>query len=173
MQLLYDGNRLIVTAEEWVNKLSGRGRVTLHAEDHSGTETVLQEWYWAIFFPGQGYGEALAHFFPWAKMSIDEEFYAEYDYHRYQEECGHYDREDDVYFYHETFGEWKAAHDLSALRPYLDDGEVANWRLTLELNELGKSFLSIHNCRQQRNGNLFSGLSCRRNEASSRALQVL
>jgi hypothetical protein len=131
MQLLYDGNRLIVTAEEWVNKLSGRGRVTLHAEDHSGTETVLQKWYWAIFFPGQGYGEALAHLFPWAKMSIDEEFYAEYDYHRYQEECGHYDREDDVYFYHETFGEWKAAHDLSALRPYLDDGEVANWRLRL------------------------------------------
>ncbi|MEA2542870.1 MAG: restriction system protein [Acidobacteriaceae bacterium] len=87
-------------------------------------------------------------FFPWAKMSIDEEFYAEYDYDRYREECGHYDREDDVYFYHETFGEWKAAHDLSALRPYLDDGEVANWRLTLELNELGKSFLSIHNCRQ-------------------------
>jgi hypothetical protein len=57
-------------------------------------------------------------------MSIDEEFYAEYDYDRYQEECGHYDREDDVYFYHETFGEWKAAHDLFALR--LDDGEVAS-----------------------------------------------
>jgi len=144
MQLLAEGNRLIVAAEEWVNKSSGRGSITLFTEDHRGTEIVLQHWYWAIFFPGWTYEEALARFFPWAELSNDEEFYDESDYEHFQEECERYDREDDVHYYHESFAEWKAARDLTVLRPYQNDGEVASWRLTLKLNELGKAFLRIH-----------------------------
>jgi hypothetical protein len=145
MQHLADGDRLIVTAEEWVNKSSGKGRVTLLLEDDHGSETVLQDWQWAIFFPGYSYDQALAEFLPWATLSIDEEFYDDYDYDRYEEECGHYDSETGSVYCHETFTEWKSGHDRSYLRPYQDNGETASWRLKLELNDLGNAFLRTHN----------------------------
>ncbi len=144
MILLKDGEtRLFVEAEEWVNKSSGRGDIKLLAVDADGEETVLQDWRWGIFYPGYGYEEALPRFFPWANLSVDSDFYYEYDRDRYEAECGHYDKEDDKTFYHETFTEWMECSPPPPLRPYTDNGETASWRLELTLNELGESFLAL------------------------------
>jgi uncharacterized protein DUF4365 len=143
MLLLKNGTRLVVEAEEWINKLSGRGDIKLIAVDEDGEETVLQDWGWAIFYPGMGYENALPRFFPWANLSVDGDFYYEHDHDRYGAECGHYDKEDGRTFYHETFTEWLEYNPPPRLRPYSDNGETASWRLELTLNGLGESFLAL------------------------------
>lgn len=43
-----------------------------------------------------------------------------------------------------SFDAWRESRGLVGLRPYTEEqGEVAHWRLTLRLNELGSSFLSV------------------------------
>ena len=41
-----------------------------------------------------------------------------------------------------TFDEWRAPRD-NGLRPYEEDGEIAHWRLELQLNELGRAFVTL------------------------------
>ena len=79
--------------------------------------------------------------FPWAEFSIDEEFYEEYDEQYFLLEYGIYDQEDEKYHVFGDFGEHRNL--LPNIRPYSCDGEVASYRLILELNEIGKAFLVI------------------------------
>jgi hypothetical protein len=80
--------------------------------------------------------------FPWADFSHDEEVYEEAAYEAYQEECGHWDKEDGRYYYHESYDEWKGDRSDNRLRPYGDSfGEVALWQLELTLNDVGRAFL--------------------------------
>lgn len=42
------------------------------------------------------------------------------------------------------FEEWRELRGLTGLRPYeVEAGELARWRLVLELNELGRSLLVV------------------------------
>jgi len=80
--------------------------------------------------------------FPWADFSIDQDAYEESEDEAYTEECGHYDKEDGQYYYHESREEWNSGRDSGVLRPYeIASGELALWRLEMSLNDVGRSFL--------------------------------
>lgn len=142
MQLLESGSRLFVVAEEWVNKTSGRCSIALVLQDADGEESTLQEWGYYVYFPGHGIVYGLQTNFPWADFSIDQDAYEESEDEAYTEECGHYDKEDGQYYYHESREEWNSGRDSGVLRPYeIASGELALWRLEMSLNDVGRSFL--------------------------------
>lgn len=143
MVMLQEGHELFVTAEEWVNKLSGKGTISLLARDVDGRERVLQDWSHYVFYPGLGYAEALPRFFPWANLSVDEDYYFGHEREQWASECRRYDKEDDFEYETESFEDWLRAQHRPKLRPYEDTGEVASWRLEVTLNEIGEAFLKL------------------------------
>ena len=62
---------------------------------------------------------------------------------RYENECAIWDKETQSQFFTLTYDEWVANQGERGLQPSWDDGEVAQWRLNLELSELGRVFLVL------------------------------
>jgi hypothetical protein len=142
MLLLENGEQLFLEAEEWINKSSGRGSLALKARKGEGEERSIQEWPF-VMFPGWPYEFLFRQLFPWADLSVDDEFYEDHDEEAFDNACGIWDGEDKRYIGHtDDFSEWRG--ELPELRPYeISGGEVARYRLELVLNEVGKSFLML------------------------------
>lgn len=141
MEEILKGNIVILESIEWVNKSSGRGSFTIKVIDgDTGNEKVEAEW--SMFLPGWSYEDAFPELFPWAEISVDEEFYDDFDEEQFCLENASYDDEDGKWLYCEEDLEYYK-HGLPKIRPYQDDGEAAYYRLILELNELGKAFLTL------------------------------
>jgi hypothetical protein len=137
MQLLEKDTPIFVETEDWVNKSLSRFSVRVLIENNQSLQWPM------IFGPYLSVEEAVHHFMPWADLEVDDDFYYDYDFAQYQLECGHYDSEDDTWFYHEEFDEWCERNISEGIRSYECDGEVAHYRLKLSLNELGKAFLIV------------------------------
>lgn len=143
MNELVKGNTLILEAEHWVNKSSGRGSLEIHVIDNeTGKETSLIEWPF-VLFPGADYEDLFPQLFPWADFSVDSDFYEEYDRANFHDNCCAYDSEDGVYLPVVcTWEEWKES--LPKIRPYETAcGEVDAYRLILTLNNVGRAFCTL------------------------------
>ncbi|MFD0355609.1 DUF4365 domain-containing protein [Streptomyces sp. NPDC127110] len=119
MKMLMAGERLVIDIEEWVNKTSGRGRITLGVDHEDGNEPE-QLAGWTVFLGLSSYAEVVPELFAWADLSLHAETYenAEYDDYPYSRD------------------------DWGALYPYRNGaGEVDFYRLELTLNDLGRAFL--------------------------------
>lgn len=141
MQLLAERKRVVIEMEEWINKTSGRGSITLGVDNEDGKAPApLAQW--AFLRGPTDYGEAIPRLFPWAEVCLHEETYEEADRDLYETECVVWDEDDRVYI--QEFDEWMQSRQLAKLRPYRNQaGEVDLWRLELNLNELGKAFLIV------------------------------
>lgn len=139
------GNDVILEAEEWVNKTSGKGSITLKIIDNDTMrEKAVIDWSFLVFFPGQMYVDVFGKIFPWAEIQIDENFYSDYDMERFLEEQCPYDKEkgDYIFLGKEIYENWKERQGV--IRPYKNGaGEVDFFRLKLTLNDLGTTFLKI------------------------------
>lgn len=144
MEESLQGNKVILRSDEWVNKSSGRGSLRLSVvEEETGDEKIVQDWP-MVFFPMALYEDLFPVLFPWATISIDEEFYEEYDEEEFLLDNAAWDKEDEEYIVFGDYEEWK--EQQPKIRPYrIHAGEVASYQLTLELNELGRSFLLLDN----------------------------
>lgn len=142
MQAIKQGNNVVVEYADLINKSSGKSSITIKIIDpNTLEEKVVLDWNVA-YFPMQIYEDILKRLFPWADVEIDEEFYDEYDRQMFNEACGIYDKEDDKYYYIEDYLEWKKS--LPKIRPYENiAGEVDCYRLTLNINKIGKIFLKL------------------------------
>ena len=134
MAMLAGGRRLVIDIEEWVNKRSGRGAISLGVdnEDGRGPEELAS---WGVFLGMSSYAEVVPKLFAWADVCLHEETYDEAEHDLYEAECAIYDEG-------ERF-EWRRGRLQDGLHPYADDGEIGYWRLELTLNELGRSFLVV------------------------------
>lgn len=138
MQIIQNGGIIKLHSLEWINKCSGRGQTELIISDGDKTEKYSYP-YW---FPYTPYTAVFPKLFPWADFSADEEFYANDDETIWHDLHCVYDEED---------GEWLVVGDsfeefrkkLSPMRIIEHSGEVAEYMLKLDLNELGKSFLVV------------------------------
>ncbi|RST76176.1 DUF4365 domain-containing protein [Siminovitchia acidinfaciens] len=142
MKEIEAGNKLILESEEWVNKSSGRGSISLKVIDPwTEIEKIIVDWPIA-FFPMQSYEDVFVKLFPWADISVDDEFYEEYDEQEFLLDYGVWDKEDGKYY---TFGDWDEwKNSLPKIRPFkVVSGEVAAYRLVLNLNDIGKAFLKL------------------------------
>lgn len=143
MNLLQDGRRILLEADEWVNKTSGRGDIQIVSVDDAN-EDRQELGGWSIMVGLRPYEEMLPRLVPWADVMLHEETYDESDYEAWEAECVYYDREGDR-IVTESYDDWFTSRigDVG-LRPYANDaGEVDRWRLELQLNALGEGFLAV------------------------------
>lgn len=142
MEFLAEGKRLVIDIEEWVNKTSGRGSISLGIDNEDGEDpTPLATW--TVSLGLSSYAEVVPRLFAWADVSVHEETYDEADHEQYEAECVVVDREGDR-FVTQDYAEWAAQRGFSKLRPYANAaGEEDYWRLELTLNALGKAFLTV------------------------------
>ncbi|MFL6164535.1 MAG: DUF4365 domain-containing protein [Jatrophihabitantaceae bacterium] len=141
MEMLKSGTRLVIDMEEWVNKTSGRGTITLGVdhEDGHAPEPLAS---WGVLLGLASYAEIVPRMFAWADVDVHHETYDIPEHDEYEAQCAIYDEGDT--FYTITFDEWRRSFIRARLRPYKNGaGEVDYWRLELTLNELGRSFLSV------------------------------
>jgi hypothetical protein len=142
MQLLASGNRLVVDIEEWVNKLTGRGAISLgiDREDGNPPEKLAE---WTVLARGPRYETQLPALFPWAEVGLHEETYDDADWDHYEIDCVRIDKEGDRIIT-ESYEDWRDGRLSRGLRPYaIKSDEVALWRLELSLNDLGMAFLRV------------------------------
>lgn len=144
MELLQSGRRLLLEADEWVNKSSGRGDVQIVSVDEANEDRIeLGSWF--IMVGLRPYEDVLPSLIPWADAVLHKETYDEADHEAWEAECVRYDREGDR-FVSESFEEWSIGREGDGnLRPYSNSAnEVDHWRLELILNDLGRGFLAVN-----------------------------
>ena len=111
MDHLANGGSLAVELEEWMHKSSGRASLLLTALDEDGEVVGTREWPW-IFLPYADYAVELPRMFPWANLMMDDEA----DWDSYESECAIWDKEDQRFFYVETYDEWQTYQGYLGLR---------------------------------------------------------
>lgn len=143
MTLLQEGGAVWLDVEEWVNKTSGRGAISLLSEParDGGRLERSRDVYLGLL----GYEQALPLLFPWAHLAVDEDLYTEHEEQLWELEEGHYDSEEGrTVMLGSPFEEWRELRGLNGIRAYqIEADELARWHLTLSLNELGRSFLAL------------------------------
>lgn len=121
---------LVIEVDEWINKSSGRGDFKISKIENE-SQTVLYE-STIIGFGSRPYEEVLPKVFPWAKLRIDEDFYDNYKDNNFYNKWD-YDIDENC-----------TKCDDKEIYPYDNSaGEVDHYRLIPELNEIGKSFLTL------------------------------
>lgn len=139
MKILQNGGTIKLHSEEWVNKSSGRGDIKLIVNNGGKSKTYLYP-YWFPFTP---YTDVFPRLFPWAAFSADEDFYEDDDIYLWHElHCVYDDEEHEWVNVGYTFEEFRKK--MSPIRSINHSGEVAEYMLDIELNELGKSFLMVN-----------------------------
>ncbi len=113
MSLIENGHGVFLEMEEWINQPSERGSLRLCVEKAGeGLESVYE---WAFNTdPDMPHIFRLPALFPWAKLSIDENFY----------------REKGVIPQEGSLAPW-----------VVEAGEIARFQIRLSLNDLGNAFL--------------------------------
>lgn len=142
MEMIEQGDRLFLEAEQRLEGGSGRGSLKLVAEARDGGVRTEREWPWA-FLPGVSYAEELRKIFPWADLRIDGATYRTQTYPAYVAERGSWNDDEEYYDFDGDFDVWFSAKFQGELLPYARraGGGVALWRLELVLNEFGKATL--------------------------------
>lgn len=141
MELLAKGQRLVIDMEEWINKTSGRGAITLGIDHEDGNDPEALAT-WGVLFGLSDYGKVVQELVAWADVEVHAETYDDAEHDRWEAECVFYDEGDR--FTRETFEDWRRPLIAEGLRPYENAaGEVDYWRLELSLNALGRAFLEV------------------------------
>jgi hypothetical protein len=142
MNLLQSGRRILLEADEWINKTSGRGDIQIVSVDEANEDRQeLGQWF--IMVGLRPYEQVLPALVPWADTVLHDETYDDADHDAWEAACVRYDREGDR-FVSETFQDWSERFEDGGLRPYANSAnEVDHWRLELILNDLGRGFLLV------------------------------
>lgn len=138
MQIIQDGGEIKLHSQEWINKSSGKGETELIIDDGRN----IEKYSFPYYFPHTPYEQVFPKLLPWAKLSIDEDFFEESDESLWLEMSCYYDRENDEWLsIEDSFEDFRKK--LDPMRGIIHAGEVSEYMFKLSLNELGKSFLSL------------------------------
>jgi hypothetical protein len=123
MELIEEGKIVSLEVEEWINQPAARGTLRLCVCDTGGAKESIYDWAFQTD-ADMPFVFRLPALFPWANLSVDEEFYTG---------RGAPDAE---------YGGGENV-ETSRIRPWsVEAGEIARFLLKLSLNELGKAFLT-------------------------------
>lgn len=136
MRHIKNGGKVTLELEEWINKSLGRTPVRVFLQNEDGNETLSQDYF--TYYVGYGIKELAEALFPWSTVSVDEEFYEQHS--EFEEtDMDRLRRATD-----EDNGIFDDLTDSYDVHPYREMmGEVEYYRLKLELNDLGESFLVV------------------------------
>lgn len=131
MESIKNGKNVVLESEEWIHKSSGRGSTKITIDDGS-TKEIYE---WRYFFPFTSYAEVFRRIFPWAKFVIDEDFLEGEEI--YSADSGSIILDNDLTYIQPT-------HENGNIIGILRAGEVAFYKIHLELNDFGESFLNVN-----------------------------
>lgn len=135
MKKIDEGYDVYIEFDDWINKSLSRFQINISCEHET------QAWP-LVFCPGMTIEQALSFFIPWAEFKLDLDTHREGCIGQWDAECYMtYDKEEGRNIYGMSFDEWYV--EPEGIVPYYQDGEIASYRLQLELNDLGRSFIKI------------------------------
>lgn len=123
MDIIQNGGKVSIIFMEWLHKSLNRTPIKIIITQ-GGKESTAREW--GVAYAGYENEEVMKLIFPWAKASIDEDFYED-----------NLD-EDSMRSMYDL--EWLYSQEFYPFQVQMN--EVADFRLQLSLNELGQSFLT-------------------------------
>lgn len=140
MSKINRGKYVILEIEEWVNKSSGKAKITIKEVDSYCNDIIISEGHY-FHFHGL---HSLEILYPWANFKVENDYYYDQEYDDFLNNYGIWDPEDKIYIsassdfreYRETLPEFRGLDDAS--------GEIKYYRLEIGLNELGQSFLNLN-----------------------------
>lgn len=141
MEQLNDGKSVLIEFEDWVNKsLSIRSLAINIYDDDGNFENTLETIRWPFKkFPDYDYQVGFNTMFPWADIGMTDTD----DDETLQEFKDEYGIRENNHIDWDLFEEWKRT--LTTIRPYSElQDEVKYYRIQLQLNEIGKSFLCLN-----------------------------
>jgi hypothetical protein len=98
----------------------------------------------SVFLGLLPYEQVIPDLFPCADLDVDADLYADESELWKLEESVYDSEESRAILVGIGFEEWRKFRGLTGLRPYeVEAGELARWRLVLDLNELGCSTLIV------------------------------
>ncbi|GHS86626.1 hypothetical protein AGMMS49957_05120 [Synergistales bacterium] len=117
MELIASGKTLSLEMDEWINRPSARGALRLCVSEQGLAPAAIYDWSFQTD-SDMPYSFRLPSLFPWADLSVDEEFYR-------------------------SKGAYIDGLPGSVIRPWtVEADEIARFMLKFSLNELGNSFLN-------------------------------
>jgi len=147
MRAIADGKAISVDLGLWINKSSRRTDVVVgYSRPDDVTDGLEPITSFTILGGGSDKG-VVEDLFPWATAQIDADFLELMEHQWYDDyltETGTFDNEDGVYI--DVLGTFDSSsyYDEDNPTPYAEDsGEIKYFRYTLELNNLGRSFLAV------------------------------
>lgn len=157
MDEIINENQIILEAAEWINKSDGRGDIRILIKDLSGKEEIKLAS--KIRVPFTDYGSMFPKLFPWANISVDGTYYYEYDYNVFFTDNSYKDTDNNEWieapYFDDDFNIY--LEGLPKIRPYIvESGEVARYRLLLDLNDFGKSFFNVDSYLRNENNTIFN-----------------
>jgi hypothetical protein len=149
MDAIGGGGRVILEAEDWVNKSLNRTTPKVTVFDEDGDEVFSREWP-TTYTPGLDFADSLRALFPWAELQLDEEFYLEYEEWNADEWSSRRPIHDFIYRDERLEEVPEELRDPGwdddigpEFIPYEENGETAQYRFELTLNEVGKAFMTL------------------------------
>ncbi|HET8859409.1 DUF4365 domain-containing protein [Marivirga sp.] len=123
MDIIHNGGKVSVVFMEWLHKSLNRTSIKIIITQN-GKESTEREW--GVAYAGYENKEVMKLIFPWAKASIDKDFYDE-----------NLDEDSMKSMYNL---DWLYSQEFY---PYqVQENEAADYRLELSLNKLGESFMT-------------------------------
>lgn len=140
IEAISKGEKIVLELDQWINKTIGRVEIRIKKVFNIDNEIVLSESGY-IHFSGI---QDLSVLYPWADISVDEEYYDDYDNDTFLENYGIWDPESKEYI-GSSIDYQEYAMNLPKIRPMeTGSGEIHHYRLELTLNNLGQSFIEMN-----------------------------
>jgi hypothetical protein len=137
MELIEGGRNVSLEVEEWINQPSARGALRLCVCGTDGAKESIYDWVFQTD-ADMPYVFRLPALFPWADLSVDEEFYKSKGAYRSGRGAVDFSSED-----RDGRNEGGEIAEEAFVYPWsVEAGEIARFLIRLSLNDLGKSFLT-------------------------------
>jgi hypothetical protein len=138
MKLIKEGETVYAEFEDWINKSLTRTSIKIYCDSKNGyKEFIIPQHY----TPGYNLFLAISKLIPWADFEMDIDGYREKMEENYEIECSQYDKEDDMTYYTESFDDYYK--EPEGIIPIEEGDEIYFYRVILNLNALGESFLIV------------------------------
>lgn len=137
--MIASGENVYVEFKDWVNKSLPRFQIRIGCDSR---DDIAEESWPTTYSPGLSIEDAISHLIPWADYEMDLDAHRECMKSVWYNECysGH-DKETDTTYFSTPFEEWHTPPE--EMSPIYEGGEVAEYRLILSLNDIGKAFLIL------------------------------
>ena len=128
---ILDSDILVISKKGKVLGIRNRSDISEITELIVDDGKSIRNYLYPYWFPFTLYTEVFPKLFPWAKFSVDEDYYEEYDKTLWHEDNCFYDKDDDEWYTYDggTFEEYR--QKLDPMRSIDHSGEVAEYMFIL------------------------------------------